>query len=192
MEYTKEIFAKYDQKTIRVYQAYNRTIAEEAVKLQNFGENFNFNRMTWIKPSFLWLMYRSNWATKKNQECILALDIRREVFDALIARAVLTSPDSSLINGREWEWQFSNTDVYCQFDPDRNMNGNPINRSAIQIGVKGTALDMLVDGICRIEDLTKSVNKWNNIRKNKKLSLKDLPTERFYPVDIKIRKRLDM
>jgi len=25
------------------------------------------NRMTWIKPNFLWMMYRSGWASKKNQ-----------------------------------------------------------------------------------------------------------------------------
>lgn len=65
MKYIKEIFAKYDSQCIRVYQAYNPTIAHEAVKLQTFGDSFNLNRMTWIKPSFLWLMYRSNWGTKK-------------------------------------------------------------------------------------------------------------------------------
>ena len=60
MEYIKEVFAQYDRKCIRVYQAYNPMIAKEAVALQRFGESFNVNRMTWIKPSFLWMMYRSN------------------------------------------------------------------------------------------------------------------------------------
>ncbi|MCM1315112.1 MAG: DUF4291 domain-containing protein [Alistipes senegalensis] len=193
MEYVKEIFAHYDKKFIRVYQAYNPTIANQAVKLQNFGESFNLNRMTWIKPSFLWLMYRSNWGTKKNQECILSIDIHREVFDSLLAQAVLTSPDSSFSDGKEWEKQFNDTAVYCQFDPDRNINGNPINRSAIQIGVKGSALSQFLDGIYRIEDLTPSVRKWNALRKNGKLNMKDLPVERLYPVnDRKIRNRLDM
>ena len=54
-----------------IKKAYNPIIAKEAIALQTFGENFNINRMTWIKPSFLWMMYRSNWGTKKNQECIL-------------------------------------------------------------------------------------------------------------------------
>ncbi len=70
MKYEKEIFAQYDKQCIRVYQAYNPMIAKEAITLQTFGEAFHINRMTWIKPSFLWLMYRSNWGTKKNQECI--------------------------------------------------------------------------------------------------------------------------
>ena len=55
MEYIKEVFAQYDNQCIRVYQAYHPMIAQEAVQLQTFGEHFNINRMTWIKPSFLWM-----------------------------------------------------------------------------------------------------------------------------------------
>ena len=53
-----EIRALYNDETIRVYQAYNKTIAEEAVKNGTFGSHFSLNRITWIKPSFLWMMYR--------------------------------------------------------------------------------------------------------------------------------------
>ena len=60
MEYVKEVFAQYNRQCIRVYQAYNSVIAKEAVALQTFGENFNINRMTWIKPSFLWLIDRKS------------------------------------------------------------------------------------------------------------------------------------
>lgn len=194
MEYVKEIFASYNRKYIRIYQAYNPVIAQEAVKLQNFGENFNTNRMTWIKPSFLWLMYRSNWGTKKNQECILAIDVHREVFDRLLEKAVLTSPDSMMFDGNEWEKKFRNTDVYCQWDTDRYFSGNPRNRSAIQIGIKGEALSyFLSDGIHKIEDLTPYVRKWNERRKKRQLSITELPSEKIYPVnDKKIRNRLDM
>ena len=79
MEYMKEVFAQYDRRCVRVYQAYNSAIAAEAVALQTFGESFNLNRMTWIKPSFLWMMYRSNWGTKKNQECVLAIDVYQDL-----------------------------------------------------------------------------------------------------------------
>ncbi len=83
MEYIKEVFAQYNKQCIRVYQAYNPVIAKEAVALQTFGKNFNINRMTWIKPSFLWLMYRSNWGTKKNQEYISAIDIYQSSFTSI-------------------------------------------------------------------------------------------------------------
>lgn len=194
MAYIKEVFAKYDQRYIRVYQAYNPQIAKEAIALQTFGESFNFNRMTWIKPSFLWMMYRSNWGTKKNQESILALDIDRKQFDDILRIAVLTSPDSMLYQGQQWEKEFAETAVYCQWDPDRNINGTMINRTAIQIGIKGAALkDLAGTGIYRMEDLTSSVRKWNEQRKHGRLNTRDLPAERQYPVTDKgVRKRLNM
>lgn len=194
MEYIKEIFAQYDRQCLRVYQAYNPTIAKEAVALQTFGENFNLHRMTWIKPSFLWMMYRSNWGTKKNQECILALDIYQTKFEELLQKAVLTSPDSNNYTGSQWEKAFQETTVCCQWDPDRNINGNAIHRAAIQIGLKGSTLrDFLDTGIYQIEDITPFVKKWNEQRKNGKLNSKNLPTEKIYPVkDKKIRSRLNM
>lgn len=192
MEYIKEVFAQYDNQCIRVYQAYHPMIAQEAVQLQTFGEHFNINRMTWIKPSFLWMMYRSNWGTKKNQECILALDIYQTMFQELLKKAVLTSTDSASGDILKWRKNFSEATVYCQWDPDKNINGNAINRAAIQIGLKGNSLkDFLNTGICRIEDITPQVRKWNEQRKNGKL--KNFPTEKIYPItDNEIRSRLHM
>ena len=194
MEYIKEIFAQYDRQCIRVYQAHRTIIAKEAIALQTFGKNFNINRMTWIKPSFLWLMYRSNWGTKKNQECILAIDIYQSKCNEILQKAVLTSPDSIIYTGAQWEKAFDETTVYCQWDPDRNINGNAINRAAIQIGLKGNTLrDFLDVGIRRIEDLTPFVRKWNEQRKNGKLDSKNLPVEKLYPIkDKEIRNRLNM
>lgn len=116
------------------------------------------------------------------------------MFDQLLKEAVLTSPDSTNYTGTQWEKAFHETTVYCQWDPDRNINGNAINRAAIQIGLKGSSLkEFLNTGIFRIEDLTPLVRKWNEQRKNGKLISKELPTEKIYPVDDKaIRNRLAM
>ncbi|HAP78986.1 MAG TPA: DUF4291 domain-containing protein [Ruminococcus sp.] len=191
MKCRKEIYAYYNREHIRVYQAYNKQIAEQAVSLQTFGNNFSLNRMTWIKPSFLWLMYRSNWGTKKNQEYILALDIYREAFDSLLEGAVLTSPEH---NSDSWEKDFKETTVYCQWDNDRNINGKALNRYAIQIGIKSDILkDFISSGIYKITDLTPSVKKWNEQRKSGKTDLKNFPAEKIYPVNNQdILKRLDM
>ena len=45
-------------------------------------------RMTWIKPSFLWMMYRCGYARKEGQERVLAVRITREGFDWAVAHAV--------------------------------------------------------------------------------------------------------
>ena len=89
-EQERKIYAKYDDKTIRVYQAYNDKIADEAIKLGTFGEHFSLTRMTWIKPSFLWMMYRCGWAEKENQERVLAIDIKREAFDEIVKNAAMS------------------------------------------------------------------------------------------------------
>lgn len=111
LEKYKEVFAQYDRQCIRVYQAYNPTIAQEGVALQTFGPSFSLNRMTWIKPSFLWMMYRSNWGGKKNQKCILTMDVYRTKFDELLQQAVLTSPDSASQTGQQWIKEFDEASV---------------------------------------------------------------------------------
>src|SRR3954451_23917941 len=72
-----EIRADFDRETIVVYQAYGPHIAGPAVAHQKFVAPFSFNRMTWIKPSFLWLMERSGWGTKSGQEVALGVRIKR-------------------------------------------------------------------------------------------------------------------
>ena len=42
------------------------------VKNGYFGGAFSLDRMSWIKPNFLWMMFRSGWGTKEGQEVTLA------------------------------------------------------------------------------------------------------------------------
>jgi len=58
----RQIRADYDEDSITVYQAYSESIAKAAVKEQKLyaSPDFSFNRMTWIKPSWCWMMYVSN------------------------------------------------------------------------------------------------------------------------------------
>jgi hypothetical protein len=42
-------------------------IGDFAVKNQYFGGDFSLERMTWIKPNFLWMMYRNGWGTKEGR-----------------------------------------------------------------------------------------------------------------------------
>ena len=60
----RHILAHYDADTIVVYQAYRPSIGEYAIRHCTFGGGFSYARMSWIKPNFLWMMYRSGWGTK--------------------------------------------------------------------------------------------------------------------------------
>ncbi len=64
----RDIRALFDDFTITAYQAYSPQIGRPAAASGTFsGTPFKLDRMTWIKPSFLWAMYRSGWARKPGQ-----------------------------------------------------------------------------------------------------------------------------
>ena len=192
MKTTKEVYAQYDAQTIRVYQAYKPAIAQEAIRLQTFGEHFSRTRMTWIKPSFLWMMYRCGWCSKQDQEMVIALDLRREAFEDLLRHAVLTHPTGDM-DSALWRQTLDTSPVRVQWDPERNPDGSPMERRAIQVGVKGEGLDILLSGIVRITDMTPQVLEWDRQRKAGTLDREALPSETLYPVtDPDIRRNLAM
>lgn len=177
-----QIRALYDDKTIRIYQAYNNKIADEAIKNGTFGKNFNRERMTWIKPSFLWMMYRSGWATKENQERILAIDIKREAFDFIVEHAVPSSFDESrYVSIDDWKNQVKESSVRVQWDPERDLYGNPLEYRSIQLGIRGDIVNKYVDEwIVKITDLTKYVAEIKLLLDNKNDIADLLPKERIY------------
>lgn len=180
------IRADYDRDTIAVYQAYNDAIADVAVARQRFASPFSFHRMTWIKPSFLWLMHRSNWGTKRGQHRTLRIRIPREKWDELLAQSVLTSPDGPTFRNPDvWEPEFREASVHVQWDPERSLRGAALNHYSIQVGI-GRALirEFGESWISSIDDLSPTVAKIRSlIRTGKaKNAAKLLPPERPYPM----------
>ncbi|KAF8332587.1 uncharacterized protein EI90DRAFT_3053666, partial [Cantharellus anzutake] len=55
----RQIRASYDNETITVYQAYSDEIGKAAVEHQKLSASpaFHYHRMTWIKPSWCWMMF---------------------------------------------------------------------------------------------------------------------------------------
>ncbi len=145
---------------IFVYQAFNHRIADYAVKNQKFGgPDYSFNRMTWIKPNFLWMMYRSGWAEKDpNQARILAIEMTFEGFEALLSQGVLTTYNPSYEDYETWQKALNHSDVRIQWDPDHNFKGAKLNRRAVQIGLKGNTLQTFNnDYVQSIQDITRFV-----------------------------------
>jgi hypothetical protein len=71
----RQVRATYTADAVTVYQAYSAAIADPAVAAGRFVPPFKRDRMTWIKPSFRWMMYRCGWGAKPDQERVLALQI---------------------------------------------------------------------------------------------------------------------
>jgi hypothetical protein len=151
------IHANYNDETIRVYQAYGEEIALPALKAGTFVAPFKMARMTWIKPSFNWMMYRSGYGSKQGQEFVLAIDISREGFDWALENSVLSSfrPEANE-NFEDWQKAIRNSPVRVQWDPARNWRLDEIDGlRAIQIGLSGEAVERYVkEWIRSIADVT--------------------------------------
>jgi hypothetical protein len=135
------ILAHYDAESIVVYQAYRPAIARHALAHGAFGGDFSYSRMSWIKPNFLWMMYRSGWGLKPDQELTLGLRLRRAFFEDLLARAVASSfAASGYADMEEWKQAVARSEVRLQWDPDHGPKGEPLERRAIQLGLRGETL----------------------------------------------------
>ncbi|QDT42192.1 hypothetical protein Pan241w_22730 [Gimesia alba] len=188
-----EIRADYDRETIVVYQAYSSQIADAALKAQKFVAPFSFQRMTWIKPSFLWLIHRSNWGQKPGQTRILGVRIRRDGWEKALSLGVLTSPEKQVYASRKvWEQEFNKAPVHIQWDTERSPRGAALPCFSIQVGLSRHIIREFVDEwIVSIEDLTPVVRKLNAIRKGSSKSLKRfLPPEKVYPVSAEWGRKL--
>ncbi|WP_433324325.1 DUF4291 domain-containing protein [Spirillospora sp. CA-294931] len=137
---THEIRALYDRDSITVYQAYRPEIAEPAIEHGRFVAPFSRDRMTWIKPSFLWLMARSNWARKPGQEMILAIRITRTGWEDALRNAVPTHPDRRVFHSSDdWRERLQNAPVRVQWDPERTLRGHKLEARSIQVGLSRTS-----------------------------------------------------
>ncbi|GAA2638098.1 DUF4291 domain-containing protein [Dactylosporangium fulvum] len=158
-----QIRASYTTETITVYQAYSPRIALPALAAGRFVAPFKRERMTWIKPSFLWMMYRCGWATKPDQEHVLAIELTRTGFAWALAHACLSHYDRDVHASREeWSRQLKTSPVRVQWDPERDLDLRPLPYRSLQMGLSGPAVDRYVDewtvGITDVTELAREVH----------------------------------
>jgi hypothetical protein len=183
----RQIRAVYNDKTIRVYQAYNNAIADSALTHGTFvSPPFKAERMTWIKPSFLWMMYRSGWGSKdEGQSRILAIDITREGFEWALAHSCPSHRDPAM-SYEAWEQLKTNSPVRIQWDPERDLLLQPLEHRAIQIGLSNKAVELyLNEWIQNIVDVTALAHSIYSLVSDNKLkeALVALPFEAAYPIE---------
>lgn len=182
-EWPKEghhIMAQYDHEKIIVYQSYRPEIGNFAYKNQYFGGAFSLDRMTWIKPNFLWMMYRNGWGKKAGQEVVLAIHLKIEAFERYLEQAVYSSYQSEIYGSREeWKNQINDSLVRLQWDPDHDPHGAKLDRRAIQIGVRGNEIkNYAKDDILKIENISGFVGEqFEHVRGNR-LDLLEVPQEK--------------
>jgi hypothetical protein len=197
----RQIRASYDDKTITVYQAYSASIADAAVKHQKLhaSPDFSFTRMTWIKPSWCWMMYRSGYSTKDaRQSHILALKMTHKNFRNLLGEAVVCHGATLTKEERE-------RPVRVQWDPERGPGLELLKYRSIQIGIgEKLSRKWAEEWIESIEDVTERALELKNLKEELdekgEMMLEEellrerglLPLEREYEVSEHLRKILQM
>lgn len=137
----RHILAHHDANSVIVYQAYCPAIGEYAIRHGRLdGPDFSLSRMSWIKPNFLWMMYRSSWGTKEGQEVVLGLRLRRSFFERVVREAVPSTFDASYASREAWQEAVGRSEVRLQWDPDHSPKGGKLERRAIQLGLRGRTL----------------------------------------------------
>lgn len=182
----RQVRARYTVDTVTVYQAYPVEIAVPALTNGRFVAPFKRDRMTWIKPSFLWMMYRCGWGAKPGQERVLAVEIRRSGFEWALAAACLSHFDRSVYPDRDaWARQLRTSPVRVQWDPERSLRLGPLPYRSLQVGLSGEAVDRYVDewtvGITEVTGLAYAIR--DRIAAGDDVGAAALlPVERAYPV----------
>lgn len=157
----RQIRATFDQATIRVYQAYSHGIADAALARGTFvSPPFKRDRMTWIKPSFRWMLYRCGWAAKDpGQARVLGIDLTRSGFEWALAHASLSThtpaPGVAPADRQQRRAELRAQPVRIQWDPERDLRFRPLDHRSIQIGLSSDAVDRYVDEwIVAVHDFT--------------------------------------
>lgn len=194
MSEIRVVRAAHDADTITVYQAYPVEIARPALAAGTFVAPFGLHRMTWIKPSFLWMMYRCGWGEKPGQEHVLAVRITREGFAWALAHAALSHFDAAVHpDHATWAATRDASPVRVQWDPDRSPTLDRLDRRAIQVGLSGDAVRRYVgEWIAEITDATPLARRVHALVRRGAVDEARtlLPEERPYPLPPEIRAAL--
>ncbi|KUM88783.1 MULTISPECIES: DUF4291 domain-containing protein [Streptomyces] len=173
--------------TITVYQAYAPEIGLPAVQEGRFPAAWKRDRMTWIKPSFLWMMYRCGWGAKAGQETVLAVEITRDGFEWALRHACLSSyvrgvhPDQAA-----WQRQLKRAPARVQWDPERDLHLRPLPYRSLQLGLSGEAARRYADEwTTSIRDVTPLAHEIHALVSGGDLdsAARLLPQEDPYPIE---------
>ncbi|MFH8566894.1 DUF4291 domain-containing protein [Streptomyces sp. NPDC017993] len=136
----RRVRALHTARTVTVYQAYAPALGLPAARENRFPAAWKRERMTWIKPSFLWMMYRCGWGAKADQETVLAVEIERSGFDWALRHACLSHHDAAVHPDRAaWRQRLKASPARVQWDPERDLRLQQLPYRSLQLGLSGEA-----------------------------------------------------
>lgn len=181
------IRARHTATTVTVYQAYAPALGRPAARDGRFPAAWKRDRMTWIKPSFLWMMYRCGWAGKDGQQTVLAVEIDRAGFEWALRHACLSHYEPTVHADHEaWRRELKTAPTRVQWDPERDLHLRPLPHRSLQLGLAGEATRRYADEwIVSITDVTETAHTVHALVREGRLDAAErlLPQEPEYPAD---------
>ena len=122
-----------------------------------FNDNLNFMRMSWVKTSLLWTLWRSDWGMREGQECVIKIDVPEDYMRRLMG---IATPTKSTIY----------SEVLYQRDPDRRIVGRRWKEgkeyfvkggNTVHFGIRNSRLEEYFTGISvgNVSDITETMRK---------------------------------
>ncbi|OJJ20305.1 hypothetical protein BKI52_17730 [marine bacterium AO1-C] len=189
----KQIYAAYDEEGLYIYQAFKPKTVANAVAKGTFGAGFNTNRLTWIKPSFAWVLQRTQYATKYRMNAIARIKLSHEGWLHILAQSVPTQFDANRYENEEvWQQALETATVIHQWDPERSLTGKKLDRAAIQVGMRNEELSLkyVNEWILGIEDVTDLAHQIGAVARDHHPVLPEVPEEKVYPISEKLQQLL--
>ena len=166
--------AEYDDEGVYFYQAYGDEIGDHALRHGRLGgPSWGASRMTWIKPSLAWMLYRSGYGRKPGQTRVLKVKLPHAAVADILRRCTLATSGKTTAAkcksaNREEPQKFSDSNAITgagsgrvQWDPERDLYARDgrdprklLRDRAIQIGVAGAVSEFYVEQISSIEEVT--------------------------------------
>lgn len=191
---THQIRAVHTDTTVTVYQAYTPSIGIPAARDGRFPAAWKRDRMTWIKPSFLWMAYRCGWGLKEGQETVLAVEISREGFVWALRNACLSHYVRGLhLDRAAWQRELKRAPARVQWDPERDLYHRALPHRSLQLGLAGEAARRYADewtvAIRDVTPLTREIHGLVRAGRPDEAG-RLLPAERPYPAGGGLLERL--
>jgi len=184
---------EWDEEGVYFYQAYCDEIGSWALEHQKLGGPlFKPERMTWIKPSLAWMLYRAGYGEKHNQTSVLKIKLGHTAVAKLLGECVCKHG-----GGGGWgrvQWDPARDLLMSEKEGQKVLPRKMTRSRAIQIGLKGHLSELYVSSILSIEDVTplaKLIMEAHSMKTEEEINMKMAEIQKMLPDERKYTPHLD-
>jgi hypothetical protein len=188
----QHLLAQYSESSVAVFIPSTDQTADFLAEYGVLGAALQSTGMLWLRTNFLSAMKECQWGRRSDFPRMLVVYLRRESFEVLLSKAVLSTFQPHLFETkRSWELALRYTLVRARWveDPDPSCSGT--GRQGLELGIRGDVLRSFsgewVDGV---EDITEFVHSQRSNSAPAQYPLLKVPVLADYPMDDDLALRL--